>query len=132
VRGPLPSIRVESAAFWSYAQAREFRAQRCSSCGRVRWPASPVCFDCLGFEATWVPLTDHGILRSWVTYRRTYLPEFEAPYSVGLVELPESVRYPSLLVGDGPWEYEQPLSLTFIEVEDRGGERMLLPAFEPR
>jgi uncharacterized protein len=130
VKGLLPTIRVESAAFWAHAQAREFRAQRCSACGRFRWPVSPVCFECFSFDATWEPLGGRGILRSWITYRRSYLPEFEAPYSVGLVELPEGVRYPSLLLGDGPWKYEQPLLLTFIEVEDRSGERMLLPAFE--
>jgi uncharacterized OB-fold protein len=132
MRGIVPAIRLESAEFWSYAQAREFRAQRCTCCGRYRWPPSPICFHCWSFEAVWEPLGARGNLRSWVTYHRLYLPEFEPPYTVGLVELPEGVRYPSLLLGNGPWRYEQPVWLTFVEAEDQSGERLLLPAFEPR
>jgi uncharacterized OB-fold protein len=133
VKGIRPAIRVESAEFWRFVQEREFRAQRCANCAVFRWPPAPICFRCWSFDSTWEPLSREGLLRSWVTFHREYFPEFPIPYTVGLVELPEGIRYPSLLRGreaNQCWRYEETVSLAFADVETMAGERMLLPLFE--
>ncbi|HEX9494426.1 MAG TPA: OB-fold domain-containing protein [Candidatus Limnocylindria bacterium] len=131
--GILPALREDSREFWKYAQMHELRVQRCSSCRAFRWPPAPVCYVCRSFASHWVKTSGDGSLVSWVTYRRQYFVEFKPPYSVGLIELTEGPRYPSLLVGavpDGGWRSGMRMRVTFRAVQDRGGDRMLLPVFE--
>jgi uncharacterized OB-fold protein len=73
-----------------------------------------------------------GTLQSWVTYRRQYFVEFPTPYVVGLVELLEGPRYPSLLVGIDldAVRYRMPLEVTFVDVVNERGETMLIPMFQ--
>ena len=131
--GILPSLREDSAEFWKYAQIREFRLQQCSSCRAFRWPPAPLCYACWSFESTWVEGRGIGTLVSWVTYRRQYFDQLKPPYTVGLIELPEGPRYPSLLVGDVPdhgWASGVAMRVSFRPVEDDAGNRLYLPAFE--
>lgn len=132
MKGIHPAVVLDSAEFWKFAQRREFRCQRCRKCGRFRWPSSPACFHCLSLDAEWTPLAGTGTLQSWVTYRRQYFAEFPPPYVVGLVQLLEGPRYPSLLVGvDGnAVRYGMALHVTFVDVVNEQGETMLIPMFQ--
>jgi uncharacterized OB-fold protein len=129
--GILPSINSDSEEFWDGIQQEELRLQQCGSCLKFRWPPSPQCFSCRSFVVQWVRSTGSGLLRSWVTYRRQYFPEFAIPYSVGLVELSEGPRYPSRLVDiePGALRYQMRLGVDFPYVEDAGGRRMRVPVF---
>src|SRR5262249_19228789 len=106
------------------------------SCTKFRWPPSPRCPFCWSPETEWTELLGAAILRSWVTYRRQYFPEFPVPYSVGLIEFEEGPRYQSLLVNCVAEElvYEMPMALTFRLVRSSAdpSAAMLLPMFEPK
>src|SRR5258708_39338185 len=112
---------------------REPRVQRFSSFRAFRRPPAPVCYVGRSFAPHWVKPSGDGSLVSWVTYRRQYFVESKPPYSVGLIELTEGPRYPSLLVcavPDSGWRSGMRMRVTFRAVQDRGGDRMLLPVFE--
>ncbi len=63
--------------------------QCCSQCGTWRYPPGPVCQACLSPEAEWKPVSGGGELLSWVMFRKSYLPEYPAPYNVIAVRLDE-------------------------------------------
>jgi uncharacterized OB-fold protein len=98
---PLPRITPENRPFWEAARRHELRLQRCSGCGRFRYPPSPVCPDCLGESAEWTRVSGRGTVTTWVVFHRLYFPAFAAdlPYNVVQVELAEGPRLTANLVG---------------------------------
>lgn len=92
-----PRITADSEGHWAAASREQFAFQRCGSCGRLRWPAGPVCPLCWSDLWSWQPVPSAGVLQTWVTYRREYFPEFPVPYAVGQAEFGSEVRYQALL-----------------------------------
>jgi uncharacterized OB-fold protein len=126
-----PYYTDDSAEFWHYAARGELRMQRCS-CGLLRWPASPICHDCWSLAYTWDRLGGQGRMRSWVTFRREYFPEFPVPYTVGLVELAEGPRYPALVDADADELYiDAPVRTIFVPMTGAlaDGTPLLAPIF---
>ncbi len=66
-------------------------ANKCSSCGQIYFPKAPFCFECLEKNMEALVLSRRGRLYSY-TVGRMDSTHFKAPYSVGLVDLPEGVR----------------------------------------
>jgi uncharacterized OB-fold protein len=81
-----------TAPFWAGLRERRLVVQRCASCGTKRYPAAPLCPDCLARGGEWVEVPAEGELWSYIVYRRALSPAFAAdvPYAVGLVEVDES------------------------------------------
>ena len=46
--------------FWAYTQKKELRLQKCSDCGKFRWPPGPTCDKCLSDEAEWAAIAGRG------------------------------------------------------------------------
>ena len=88
---PLPHPDRDSLPFWEALRAGELRVQRCTGCGRLRWPARALCNACRSFEAEWVPLSGRGRVVSWVRNHRAFAPAWQAelPYVVVEVALAE-------------------------------------------
>lgn len=88
------------APFWQATLRGEIVIQRCSSCGRRRFPPRPMCPDCQSFESTWQRMSGEGRIWSFVVPHPPLLPSFAglAPYNVIVVELADD---PSIrLVGN--------------------------------
>jgi len=70
----------------------------CLDCGDVHFPKRPHCPTCLG------ETTDHRLSRTGVLYTYTRvesgIPRFDPPYTLGYVDLPETVRIFTLIEGD--------------------------------
>ena len=103
----LPDETQDTAVFWDGLKAGRLQAQSCDDCGRFRFPVAPVCPHCGSIKWQWRALSEHGLVFSWVRYRRGYLPEFAdlMPYVVACVEFPEGVRMFGRLANapkDGP------------------------------
>lgn len=92
-----PRITEDSLGHWAASARGEFAFQRCADCGRLRWPAGPVCPSCWSSAFSWQPIEPQGVLQTWVVYRREYFPEFPVPYAVGQAEFTDGVRYQALL-----------------------------------
>lgn len=90
------------APFWTALQNRHLVAQRCRSCGSVRFPALPICATCLEMDLEWVDVAEHGTIWSYAVYHRAFHPGFasEIPYVVGIIENDDGVRYTGRIIGE--------------------------------
>jgi len=53
---PLPVPELDTQPFWDACAQHELRAQRCTSCGKFRWPPGPLCAHCRSWDSEWVKL----------------------------------------------------------------------------
>ena len=131
---PLPTPDRDTAPFWEACAAHELRAQRCTTCGRFRWPPISLCPHCRSWDFEWALLPGSGKVYSYVVVHYSAVPVFaaEMPYVVAQITLDgtdEAVRLVSNIV-DCPWEEVRvgmPVSVVF---EDATPE-FSLPKFRP-
>lgn len=98
---PLPIIEDWNRPFWDALRGGELRMQKCTACGRIRYPISPICSDCLSSEHEWSPLSGRGSIMSYIVVHQVYNKAFAAdvPYNVALIQLDEGPRMFSNIVG---------------------------------
>jgi len=99
-------------------------AAKCIKCGQVFFPKKSLCLNCMSSDLKTVNLSSCGKLYSYST---VYMDSehFQAPYTVGWIDLPEGIRIFSQIRG---WQ-EQPLKIgmnMYLSVEQlwktSGGE----------
>lgn len=95
-----PRINADAAPFWEGCRCHELRFQRCGKCGKIRWPASFLCPDCLSGETEMVVLPTEGVLYSYVVMQKPFHPDVadKVPYVVATVDLGNDVRILTNLV----------------------------------
>jgi uncharacterized OB-fold protein len=96
---PVPKLDdPDQGPFWAAAREHRLTAQRCTSCGDLRYPALQICWD-RDFE--WADVSTEGSIWSYVVYHRAFHPGFkdELPYVVAIVENTDGVRYTGRVVG---------------------------------
>jgi uncharacterized protein len=99
--GPGPLQHPESAAFWASVADGHFCLQVCDRCRTVRFPIAPVCFSCLSFEWSLLPVSERGRVASAVTVRvATGSQEWAAavPFTSALVDMEAGVRLPGRII----------------------------------
>ena len=98
---PLPLITSLNKPYWDALKNRELRLQHCDECGKVWYPASPLCPQCWSRRYTWTKLSGFGRVNSWVVFHQSYYRGYdgELPYNVAEVELDEGPRLLTNLVG---------------------------------
>lgn len=101
---PVPKIDDANRPHWEGAKAGALRVQRCTSCGKLRYPPARWCDACREEGAEWVTLSGRGTVWSWCVFHRAYFKGFEEelPYPVVLIELEEGPFLYSNLVGVPP------------------------------
>ncbi|MCU1448616.1 MAG: hypothetical protein JWP02_786 [Acidimicrobiales bacterium] len=134
---PLPAISEDSAGFWEGTAAGELRIQRCTNCGRLRFPPRPMCPNCQSLDHEWKPMSGRGRIWSFVVPHPPLLPAFSelAPYNVVVVELDEdpAIRLVGNLLGaaDGNINDLDPHTIEIGEpvqvVFQPAGEDVVLP-----
>jgi uncharacterized OB-fold protein len=128
---PLPRITPDNRPFWDATRRHELRLQRCTGCGRFRYPPAPVCPDCLGEGAAWERVSGRGTVTTWVVFHKLYFPAFAAdlPYNVAQVELDEGPRLTANLVGvaNDDIRVGLPVEVVFDDVTPE----VTLPRFRP-
>lgn len=79
---------------------------KCTKCGQVFFPKKFVCLNCMSPDVEPISLSPRGKLYSFTT---VYMASehFQAPYAIGLIEIPEGIRIFSQIRG---WQ-EQPLKI---------------------
>jgi hypothetical protein len=121
---------IEAKPFWANLKEHHITAQRCSGCGRFRFPPQALCPACLAGESEWVQLSGKGKVYSHVTYNRAWHPYYrdKVPYNVSLIETDEGVRMVSNVVGCRPEEVTIGMPVEVV-YEDMGD--YVLPKFRP-
>lgn len=130
---PLPNREdPQYAPFWEAAKGHRLVMPRCTQCGHIRWPANPVCTECLAPDFEWAELSGRGELFTWVNFFQGYHPEWakETPYNVSLVKLEEG---PVMLTNvtdaaDEDLKIGLPMEVWFDDVTDE----VAIPKFRPR
>ena len=119
---PLPDASARMAPFWSAAKRGALVIQRCSTCGRHRFPATELCSSCLSSDAEWVEASGDAELFSFVVVHHALDPYFaaRAPYLVADVKLAEGPHLTTTLVDCFPSDARigQSLKVRFERVSD--------------
>jgi uncharacterized OB-fold protein len=86
--------------FYKYLAQGKLMAGKCTHCGKIHLPPRPLCDRCFHQTFTWREISGTGKL---VTYSVIHVaPEqFQhmAPYAVGIVELENGLKLPSMITG---------------------------------
>ena len=126
-----PAINDVNRPFWDGCRSGQLKVQRCSDCGRLRYPASVVCPECLGSGAEWQPVSGKGQVFSFVVFHRGYHPAWEGkvPYNVALIELDEGPIMLSNVVevDNAKLEVGLPVRAAFDAMDDS----LAIPVFKP-
>lgn len=128
---PIPAITPEMRPFFDAAARHELVVQRCTQCGTHRFPARPICSQCLGSTAEWVQVSGRGEVFSFNVMHQVYHPGFaaEVPYAVVVIKLAEGAKLTSNLVGVPAHEVRigMPVTVVFERLTDE----ITLPKFAP-
>lgn len=129
---PIRSMDPYARQFWNYTQQKEFRLQKCSGCGKFRWPPGPTCDHCLSDAYEWAAMNGRGKVLSWTTFHRAYFPEYPAPHTSIVLELDEGPLFVSYPVGIAVNQLREGmvLSLRWTDGADKYGDYNL-PVFGP-
>jgi uncharacterized OB-fold protein len=131
---PLPVIDHDSRPYWEGARAQELRAQRCTHCGRLRWPPVGVCPQCHQWDHAWERLSDTGTVTSFVTVHRPGALGFadEIPYVIAKITIDDTdgnVTLTSNIIGCGVEAVKVgvPVRVVFKQATPE----ITIPLFEP-
>ncbi len=107
---------------------------KCESCGAHFFPVREACSGCLHDELETVRFSTTGTLYTFSVVRQS-TPEFEVPYALGYLDLPEGVRVMAQLTGREPEDYEIGMEMELV-VEpfgvDEDGNEMAGYRFRPK
>jgi uncharacterized OB-fold protein len=86
---PLPLPDPETQPFWDAAKAHELKAQKCSNCGRFRFPPQGFCPNCYSWESSWAKIAETGSIASYVVVHQATNPVFAdvVPYAIAKVAM---------------------------------------------
>lgn len=128
---PLPVKTEENARYWESAKRHALELQRCSACGRFRYPPATFCPRCLSPDADWLPISGRALVYSFIVVHQRYDPSFaeDLPYNVAIVELDEGPRLVTNIVGcpNEAIRVGMPVMITYEDVT----EEFTLPKFRP-
>ena len=92
----LPDPTIEE--FYKFVSQKKLMAVRCVRCQHIMVPPRQICSECRSSTVEWMQLGTKGKL---VTYTVVHVapPQFRhmTPYTVGIVEMPEGVKLPSII-----------------------------------
>src|SRR5262245_15940476 len=108
---PVRSMDPYAEQFWNFTLSRELRLQKCSDCGKFRWPPGPTCDQCLSDNFEWTAVSGAGKVLSWTTFRRGYFAEYPPPHTVVALELAEGPLFISYPVGIDPSALREGMAL---------------------
>jgi uncharacterized OB-fold protein len=132
VSKPIPEITEDLRPFFAAAREGRLVVQRCTGCGRRRFPARDICSECLGRQSEWIASAGRGRLVSFNVMHQVYHPGFaaEVPYAVALVELDDGARMLTNVV-ECPLDRLR-VGLAVEVTFERRSPDVTLPQFRPR
>lgn len=126
----LPLVTERNAHFWTGGAHGELRFLRCRACRHWIHPPSPICAVCLSRDLAVEAASGRARVASYTVNHQRWIPGFEPPYVVALVEIEEqpSLRLTTNLVRCALEDVriDMPVRVCF---EERDG--VWIPLFEP-
>jgi uncharacterized OB-fold protein len=86
--------------FWESLKEGKVYATKCKKCGKVHFPPSADCPECLSSEMDWIELSSEAEIETFthVVVRPTTFQQYK-PYTVAIGKLREGVRVLAWLTG---------------------------------
>src|SRR4051812_20387775 len=127
---PRPTITNDNRFWFDAAREHRLVIQRCTSCGSLRHPPSPVCPQCSSFEWDTIEASGRGTVYSFIVNHHPQHPAFDYPLPIAVVELEEGTRFITDLVDVDPADVTigMEVELTFLDTDPE----LTLPVFRPR
>ena len=126
----LPELTPETRSYWTGGERHELVLPVCDDCGRAHHPSMVVCPDCRGSRLTPTPVGKGGVVVGVSVNHQPWIPGFDPPYVVAIVELDEQpgLRLTTNIVGCAPdaVHIDMPVKVRFEQWEE-----VHLPLFEP-
>jgi uncharacterized OB-fold protein len=99
-----PEVDQDSAPYWESLKGHAAKIQRCSKCGRFRYPPSASCYYCGTPGGDWKAISGKGTIYSWIVIHHPIDPRLtmEVPFTLLMVELKEGPRLVGRLIGPKP------------------------------
>jgi uncharacterized OB-fold protein len=96
-----PSPTAESHAFWTGGERGQLLINRCQACGHFFHPPGPACWRCRSTDVAPEPVSGRATVAAYTINRQNWIPGFEPPYVVAIVELDDEpdVRLITNVVG---------------------------------
>ncbi len=130
----LPKVTPENEHFWRGGAEGELRFLRCRACRTWIHPPAPVCPACYGRDVAPEAASGRAVVHTFTVNHQPWIPTFDPPYVVAIVELPEQagLRLTTNIVGVDPDDVwiGMPVRVRF-EFRDDNGYQVWLPLFEP-
>jgi uncharacterized protein len=123
----IPRVTPDTEAFWDGLNDGRLTLQRCSACGKPRYPVAPVCPYCRTSKYVWDVVSGVGAVFSWIRYHKSYQPEFDQlmPYVVLCVQLDAGPRMFGRLASD----VQPEIGMRVTVIGERWADGRVLPAF---
>jgi uncharacterized OB-fold protein len=126
----LPQVTPQNEHFWTGGARGELRFLRCRACRHWIHPPAPICPACLGRDLAAEPVSGRAVVATFTVNHQPWIPGFDPPYVVAIVELPEQrgLRLTTNLVGCAPEAVRigMPVRVVFEQHDD-----VWIPLFEP-
>ena len=133
-----PSPTPESQAFWTGGREGNLLISRCRACGHFFHPPGPACWRCRSTDVGPEKVSGRGTIAAFSVDRQPWIPGFEPPYIVAMVEIAEEpgVRLISNVVDVEPADMRIGLEVDafFEDWTGLSGEedtRVWIPLFRP-
>jgi uncharacterized OB-fold protein len=126
----LPGVGDDNGFFWTSGADGRLRFLRCQACGYWIHPPSPLCPMCHSRDVVPEAVGGRAEVHTFTVNHQAWIPGFDPPYVVAIVELPEQegLRLTTNLVGVAPDEVRigLPVTVVFEQWDD-----VWLPLFQP-
>lgn len=89
-----PEMDHDSAPYWQSLREHQAKLQKCSKCGRFRFPPSASCYYCGTLGGEWTAISGRGNIYTWTVIHHPIDPRLanEVPFIIVLVESEEGPR----------------------------------------
>jgi uncharacterized OB-fold protein len=126
----LPLVTDTNRHFWTGGAEGKLRFLRCRACRHWVHPPAPICPACLSRDLTAEAASGRGTVATFTVNHQPWIPGFDPPYVIAIVELPEQagLRLTTNLVGCAPDAVQigLPVRVVFEPYDD-----VWIPLFEP-
>jgi len=85
----LPRVDDTNRHFWTGGEQGDLRVFRCQACGYWIHPPSPRCPRCHAKDLAPEALSGHGTVHTFTVNHQAWIPGFDPPYVIAIVELEE-------------------------------------------
>ncbi len=117
----LPEITAQNQHFWKSGATGSLEILCCKACSTWIHPPAPICPACLSRDVEPRAVSGRATLASFTVNHQPWIPGFDPPYVVALVELPEQagLRLTTNLIDCAPEDARigMPVEICFDEYD---------------